>query len=71
MSTSERFLENLEIIRIRRGIPKAELARRVGLSGAGLSQMLRRRTIRLEKIEALARALGVEPCAFFKQQDSL
>ena len=68
---SSKFIENLEIVRIRRGMSKAELARRVGLSPGGLSQMLRRRTFRLDKIEALAKALEVEPAIFFEERDSL
>jgi transcriptional regulator with XRE-family HTH domain len=68
---SRKFMENLEIVRIRRGMPKAELARRIGLTPGGLSQMLRRKSIRLERIEALAKALEVDPALFFEDKGSL
>jgi len=63
---SSSFFNNLEKIRLRRGISKAELARRIGLTGAGLSQMIRRKSIRLPKIEGLAKALEVDVTDFFK-----
>ena len=66
--SSEKFFANLERIRLRRGMPKAELARRIGITGAGLSQMLRRKSLRLGKIEQLAKALEVDSSEFFRDE---
>lgn len=64
--SSEKFFANLERIRLRRGMPKAELARRIGITGAGLSQMIKRKSLRLGKIEQLAKALEVDSSEFFR-----
>lgn len=66
MSSKYDFFENLEKIRRFRGIPKAELARRIGIHPSAYSQLIRRKSIRLEKIEALAGALDIDVSEFFK-----
>ena len=64
--TNRKIIDNIESIRKWRGIPKSELERRLGICKTGYSQMIRRGSFTMARIEALAKILDVPASDFFK-----